>query len=63
MSDFIRVFCRSDRALTPAELASFIRDGAYFDEDPDVHVDRVRLDGSWESVVIRYDSTRRPIVL
>ena len=63
MSEFIKVFCRSPQLITSEEIAGFVREGVYFDSEAEVAVDRVLPDGSWASLLIRYDAERRPIVM
>ena len=63
MSDFIRVFCRLPEQIPSENIEEFVDEGAYFDETPAIEVERRAADGSWESIAIRYDPSRRPIIL
>lgn len=59
----MRVFCQSTRKITLEELALFVREGVFFDSPATVEVEGRAADGDWESIAIRYDDARRPVLL
>jgi hypothetical protein len=66
MSHYLRVLCRSEEPLLRAELASFIRDGWFFDTPPRF---QPAMDGpeaqypEWDRFEIHPPGSQRPIVL
>ena len=65
MSTFIRVFCRNSVAVTQSELAEFICDGIFFDDQPTFKpADALqRTEADWDSLLVFFDPDKRPIVL
>jgi hypothetical protein len=64
MSYFIRIICTKSRVITRRELANFIIEGAYFDNEPRFRPtpeSTESADEAWGSLVVHYDPERRPI--
>lgn len=63
---FLRVLCRAPEPVTPRELATFIRDGWFFEEP--VRFEPV-LEGTWateprwKSIEIHYQVGKRPVLV
>ena len=64
MSYFIRIFCQSERGISPSEITEFIRNGYYFDESPQIEIkqnpDNSHLDRC-SFINIHYQADKRPI--
>jgi hypothetical protein len=64
MSDFIRIFCQSNTPVTRRQIATFIIDGVFFDDDPrfEPPLASVELDNpNWEWLDMYYQAEKRPI--
>jgi hypothetical protein len=65
MADYIRIFCQSAKTLTRRELADFIIDGVYFDQNLRFEpfndsTEIARLD--WDMLHVHYEIDKRPII-
>jgi hypothetical protein len=60
MSQYFRILCASDNFSDAKEISDFVRDGFYFDCDP-----QITVFGSdpWNRIEIQYDKSRRPIIV
>jgi hypothetical protein len=66
MTYFLRVFCRSSRAITRREIARFIVEGYFFDEKPSFEPSpesEAGLDENWRRFDIHYHPEKRPVIL
>jgi len=59
MSTFIRIFCQSSDEIAPQEIIDFIREGVFFDPEPNFDL-RNSASLGWMIDVI-YDPSKRPI--
>src|SRR5436190_17453759 len=66
MSYYLRVFCRSNQAITRREIARFIIEGVFFDEEPAFEPSpesEAGLDEKWQRFDIHYQPEKRPVIL
>jgi len=64
MSYFLRIFGRSVEPTTRREIAEFISDGSFFDDEPEFEPspDSKESDAhDWKSLTVRYDAEKRPV--
>lgn len=63
---FLRVLCRAPEPVTPKELATFIRDGWFFDEpvrfEPALE-GAWATESRWKSIEIHYQAGKRPVLI
>jgi hypothetical protein len=65
MSYCIRVFCRSTNPVTRRELAAFISDGAFFEDEPRFEPPPEAPesdDATWKTFVVHYQPSKRPVM-
>ena len=59
------VLCASSRVVTLQELATFIYEGAYFDQDPYLEPsweEMIDYDEDWSYLSVIYDTSKEPVV-
>ena len=66
MTTYLRVFGKAHRRIGRTEITGFVIDGVYFDEPPTIEVadpGGELVGDEWTVLHIRFDATRRPIIL
>jgi hypothetical protein len=64
MSYFLRILCRSDAPVTADDVEEFVREGVYFDPDPEFSRAPAGTDESDPlALTIRYAPRKRPVIL
>src|SRR5687767_13617605 len=62
LSYLVTAFLSTDEPPPAREAREYLLEGALFDQRPEISVDDAR-DGSFDRMELRYDATRRPMVL
>ena len=61
MKYFLRVFCQKKDQLSPEEVIEFIKDGFFFDHEPEITLQKEN--GSGWQIKIVYDKEKDPVII
>lgn len=61
MKYYLRVFCQKSTPLSPEEVIEFIKDGFFFEQNPQITLQKEN-DLNWEIKIV-YDRERDPVII
>ncbi|HYJ38797.1 MAG TPA: hypothetical protein VEV87_09280 [Chitinophagaceae bacterium] len=61
MKYFLKVFCQNNEILSPESIIDFIEDGFFFDEKPEIKLNKTD-DLNWTMLIV-YDKQKDPVIL
>ncbi|NJD51969.1 MAG: hypothetical protein FIB07_03790 [Candidatus Methanoperedens sp.] len=61
MKYYLRVFCQKSTPVSPEEVIGFIKDGFFFEQNPQITLQKEN-DLNWEIKIV-YDREREPVII